>query len=85
LGLGIKSCSAAQYNITIEPDGAVIPCQSLFNHKMGHITKDSWERIWGNKFARKIRNHYFISDECKSCDFLETCGGSCPLATRELK
>src|SRR4030065_561521 len=44
LGLGIKSCSAAQYNVTIEPDGTVIPCQSLFNHKMGHIKKDSWEK-----------------------------------------
>jgi len=85
LGLGIKSCSAAQYNITIEPDGTVIPCQSLFNHKMGHIKKDSWEKIWGNKFAKRIRNHYFISDECRSCSFLETCGGSCPLATGELK
>jgi radical SAM protein with 4Fe4S-binding SPASM domain len=85
LGLGIKGCSAAQYNVTIEPDGTVIPCQSLFNHKMGHIMKDSWEKIWGNEFAKKIRNHYFISDECKSCSFLETCGGSCPLATGELK
>ncbi len=85
LGLGIKSCSAAQYNVTIEPDGTVIPCQSLFSHKMGNIMKDSWERIWGNKFARKIRNHYFVSDECKSCNSLETCGGSCPLATGELK
>ncbi len=85
LGLGIKSCSAAQYNLTIEPDGTVIPCQSLFNHRMGQIVKDSWEKIWGNKFARKIRNHYFINAQCKSCDFLETCGGSCPLATGELK
>jgi radical SAM protein with 4Fe4S-binding SPASM domain len=85
LGLGIKSCSAAQYNLTIEPDGTVIPCQSLFNHKMGHIKRDSWEKIWSNKFAKKIRNHYFVSDECKSCNLLETCGGSCPLATGELK
>ena len=85
LGLGIKSCSAAQYNVTIEPDGTVIPCQSLFNHKMGNIKKDSWEKIWSNKFAKKIRNHYFISDECRSCNLLETCGGSCPLATGELK
>jgi radical SAM protein with 4Fe4S-binding SPASM domain len=85
LGLGIKSCSAAQYNLTIEPDGTVIPCQSLFSHRMGQIMKDSWEKIWGNKFAKKIRNHYFITEECKSCDFLEICGGSCPLATGELK
>jgi len=85
LGLGTKSCSAAQYNVTIEPDGTVIPCQSLFNRKMGDIRKDSWEKIWSNKFAKKIRNHYFISDQCKSCNLLETCGGSCPLATGELK
>ncbi len=85
LGLGIKSCSAAQYNLTIEPDGTVIPCQSLFNHKMGHFKRDSWEKIWSNKFANKIKNHYFISDECKACNLLETCGGSCPLATGELK
>ncbi|MBU7044742.1 MAG: radical SAM protein, partial [Theionarchaea archaeon] len=28
LGLGLKICSAARINVTVEPDGRVIPCQS---------------------------------------------------------
>ena len=32
-GFGAKACSAAQYNMTIEPDGSVIPCQSWFKEK----------------------------------------------------
>jgi len=29
-GVGLKQCSAAKYNVAIEPNGDVIPCQSYF-------------------------------------------------------
>ena len=34
--LGVKGCSAALYNMCIEPDGAVLPCQSYYQ-SLGNI------------------------------------------------
>ena len=36
--LGIKGCSAARYNMCIEPDGSVLPCQSYYV-SLGNILK----------------------------------------------
>ncbi len=38
---GIKGCTAALYNMCVEPDGQVIPCQSYY-HALGHILDDDW-------------------------------------------
>ena len=50
-GFGAKACSAAQYNMTVEPDGSVIPCQSWFKEKLGNILKDPWPAIWNHPVA----------------------------------
>jgi len=34
LELGVKACTAALYNMCVEPDGAVIPCQSYYEPQM---------------------------------------------------
>jgi radical SAM protein with 4Fe4S-binding SPASM domain len=78
-GFGVKSCSAAQYNLTIEPDGAVIPCQSWLHEKLGNILNDDWEKIWGHPSAVALREHKYINSECTACDKLALCGGGCPL------
>lgn len=78
-GFGVKSCSAAQYNLTVEPDGAVIPCQSWLHEKLGNILNDNWEKIWGHPTAIALREHKYVNDECKACDKLPVCGGGCPL------
>ncbi len=80
LGFGIKSCSAAKYNVTIEPNGDVIPCQSWFENKMGNILKDSWISIWDGDYARSIRASNFIPDNCANCGFITTCNGACHLS-----
>ncbi len=85
LGFGIKCCSAAQYNMTIEPDGMVIPCQSWLKDKLGNILADSWSSIWGNPTALSLRNRAYAKKrpECQGCDYLELCGGGCPLEYTE--
>ena len=82
LGFGIKSCSAAKYNVTIEPNGDVIPCQSWFEHKMGNIMKDSWTSIWDGAYAKSIRSGKFIPEDCTGCRFMPTCNGACHLSNR---
>lgn len=78
LDLGPKACTAAKYNMCIEPNGDVIPCQSWYE-PLGNILTDSWERIWNSELATKIRNREFVMDECRVCEDLAICGGGCPL------
>jgi radical SAM protein with 4Fe4S-binding SPASM domain len=82
LGFGIKSCSAAKYNVTIEPNGDVIPCQSWFEQKMGNIMKDSWSAIWDGDYAKSIRDGKFIPKDCAGCEFMSTCNGACHLSNK---
>ena len=40
--LGIKGCTAARYNMCVEPNGDVLPCQSYFV-SLGNILTEPWE------------------------------------------
>ena len=79
LDLGIKGCTAALYNMCIEPNGDVIPCQSFY-HTLGNLLKDSWQEIWEHPLAIQLRERSDIPDGCQHCEFLVECGGGCPLA-----
>jgi radical SAM protein with 4Fe4S-binding SPASM domain len=79
LGLGVKGCSAARYNMCVEPDGSVIPCQSYYT-SLGNILADKWAAIWNHDLARTLREHKDVPAECQSCSFLSECGGGCPLS-----
>lgn len=79
LGLGVKGCTAALYNMCVEPNGDVLPCQSYYE-SLGNILTSSWEEIWENPLALQLRNRTAIPDGCRQCDFLAECGGGCPLA-----
>ncbi|MGB2964301.1 MAG: radical SAM protein [Anaerolineales bacterium] len=79
LNLGIKGCSAALYNMCVEPDGGVIPCQSYYN-QLGNILNDSWKSIWEHDLALELRERRFVPDDCQTCSLLEECGSGCPLA-----
>jgi radical SAM protein with 4Fe4S-binding SPASM domain len=80
-GFGPKACSAAQYNMTIEPDGSVIPCQSWFKDKLGNILKKPWSDIWNHPVAVGFRNKTYLKNkkECVGCEYLAQCCGGCPL------
>jgi len=79
LQLGIKGCTAALYNMCIEPDGSVLPCQSYYEG-LGNILSDSWSSIWQHPLAVRIREREDIPEGCQHCDFFVECGGGCPLA-----
>jgi len=78
LGLGVKSCTAANINMCVGPNGDVYPCQSYFE-SLGNILKDDWQKIWNSQLAMRIRNREYVEPKCKDCPQLQICGGGCPL------
>lgn len=76
--LGVKACTAAQYNMCIEPDGNVIPCQSFYE-PLGNLLADPWDAIWNHELALWLRERKYVPDSCHGCAILEECGGGCPL------
>jgi radical SAM protein with 4Fe4S-binding SPASM domain len=78
LELGIKGCTAALYNMCVEPDGGVIPCQSYY-HPVGDILEDPWESIWDHEISAGLRERRYVPEKCQSCILLPECGGGCPL------
>lgn len=81
-GLGVKGCTAARYNMCVEPDGGVLPCQSYYQ-PLGNILSDRWDPIWNSDLALSIRERRYAPKGCRVCDLLVTCGGGCPLYLRE--
>jgi radical SAM protein with 4Fe4S-binding SPASM domain len=78
LDLGVKACTAALYNMCIEPDGAVIPCQSYYE-PLGYILHDDWDAIWNHDLAVSLRERRYVPEKCRECPELPICGGGCPL------
>ena len=79
LGLGVKGCTAALYNMCVEPNGDVLPCQSYYQ-SLGNLLDDEWTSIWEHPLALALRNRSDIPEGCRACEFLPECGGGCPLA-----
>jgi radical SAM protein with 4Fe4S-binding SPASM domain len=76
--LGVKACTAAMYNMCIEPNGDVIPCQSFYQ-SVGNIREDPWERIWNHDLSLWLRERKYVPEACHDCAVLKECGGGCPL------
>jgi radical SAM protein with 4Fe4S-binding SPASM domain len=82
MNLGAKQCTAAKYNMCIEPDGDVLPCQSYYE-PLGNILKDEWDTIFNSELARRIRSHAYAPAKCEGCPDLDVCGAGCPLMLDE--
>jgi len=76
--LGVKQCSAGKYNMAIEPDGTVIPCQSFFR-PLGNILSDDFEKLYDHDFLVSLRRRDWAMDKCRACEWLPVCGCGCPL------
>ncbi len=78
LDLGVKGCTAALYNMCVEPNGNVLPCQSYYQ-PLGNLLVDEWDTIWNHKLAVKLRERQGLPVKCDDCSMLSECGGGCPL------
>jgi len=82
LELGVKGCTAALYNMCVEPNGDVIPCQSYYQ-SLGNLLENPWKEIWEHPLALSLRNRKDVPEGCKNCDYLPECGGGCPLSRNQ--
>jgi radical SAM protein with 4Fe4S-binding SPASM domain len=78
LELGVKGCTAALFNMCVEPDGAVLPCQSYYQ-PLGNLLRDPWESIWNHELSTSLRERRYVAEKCHGCALLAECGGGCPL------
>ena len=76
--LGVKGCTAALYNMCIEPDGSVIPCQSYYQ-SLGKLLTNTWDSIWNHPLSQQLRLRRSLPEKCNSCLLAQECGGGCPL------
>ena len=81
LELGVKGCTAALYNMCIEPNGDVLPCQSFYQ-PVGNILREDWSAIWNHDLCVRLRERQGLPEKCQGCALLAECGGGCPLMTR---
>lgn len=79
MDLGVKGCTAALYNMCVEPDGSVIPCQSYYQ-SLGNLFTESWNAIWNHDLAVSLRERRNVPLACSACALLVECGGGCPLS-----
>ncbi len=79
--LGVKTCTAAMYNMCVEPDGSVIPCQSYYE-SLGNILEEPWDTIWNHDLSLWLRERKYVPDSCNDCEALAECGGGCPLTLK---
>jgi radical SAM protein with 4Fe4S-binding SPASM domain len=82
LDLGVKGCTAALYNMCVEPDGSVLPCQSYYQ-PLGNILNDPWDSIWNHKLSVRLRERQNLPQKCSDCALVSECGGGCPLQFEE--
>ncbi len=76
--LGEKRCTAGEYNLCIEPDGEVLPCQSWYE-SAGNFLSDPWDSIWNSELFKGARNRDWVDGICRECVEFSLCGGGCPL------
>jgi radical SAM protein with 4Fe4S-binding SPASM domain len=81
MDLGVKQCTAAKYNMCVEPNGDVIPCQSFYQ-PLGNILKDDWDTVFDNELARELRERRYAPARCRECPDFEICGAGCPLSVK---
>jgi radical SAM protein with 4Fe4S-binding SPASM domain len=79
MDLGVKGCTAALYNMCIEPDGSTLPCQSYYE-SLGNFLQSDWDSIWNHPLAISLRERKHLPDKCSGCSLIRECGGGCPLA-----
>ena len=71
LDLGVKGCTAALYNMCVEPNGAVLPCQSYYQ-PLGNLLHDPWDAIWNHELSVSLRQRRYVPEKCNGCALLQS-------------
>ena len=69
IGLKVPACGAALSNMSVAPDGTVVPCQSWLceGAALGNILEVPFKKIFDHKLCKKLRK--MTEDEARDCPF----------------
>ena len=79
----ISSCGGGVSECAVRPEGWVIPCDRMWDYKVGNIKEASFTSIWQEaegflnlrqRYSRRIDSF----EECKNCAYSDVCKGGCP-------
>lgn len=79
----LVACGCVSSRISIRADGAYVPCVMLPQMVLGYIGKDPLEEVWRhapqlNGLRRRSQIPLDAFQECRGCDYLQSCTGNCP-------
>ena len=79
----ISSCGGGITECAVRPEGWVIPCDRMWDYKVGNIKEASFTSIWqeaeGFTNLRKRYSRRMDSfEECINCVYTDVCKGGCP-------
>jgi SynChlorMet cassette radical SAM/SPASM protein ScmE len=79
----ITSCGGSVSECSIRPEGWIIPCDRLWDYKVGNVKEESFQSIWLNsEIFRRFRKRYSRNmdyfEECRGCPYSDICRGGCP-------
>lgn len=74
-------CSCYMQNLSVTPDGFVLPCpETPLELNVGNVKDQSLEQIW-KTFKKKRKEWSILPSECKSCQSKNICNGGCKAHT----
>ncbi|KYK36072.1 MAG: hypothetical protein AYK19_09645 [Theionarchaea archaeon DG-70-1] len=70
-------CKAGLWQISVNPQGDIVPCARMGGVSLGNIRETTLEEVWWNsEMIQKLKNrHRQIKGKCKTCKWMEWCGG----------
>jgi SynChlorMet cassette radical SAM/SPASM protein ScmE len=79
----ITSCGGSVSECAIRPEGWVIPCDRLWDYKVGNLKKESFRSIWDHseefkRFRERYSQRMDFFEECRECPYTCICRGGCP-------
>jgi SynChlorMet cassette radical SAM/SPASM protein ScmE len=79
----LTACGCVFSNLTVRPDGSIIPCSLLPHLVLGSINRDPIMEIWQNApVLQELRARQDIPlstfEFCSHCEYQPFCTGNCP-------
>ena len=79
----ITSCGGSVTECAIRPEGWVIPCDRLWDHKVGNVKQKPFQSIWLHsegfqQFRKRYSRRIDSFEECRGCEYTDMCRGGCP-------
>lgn len=79
----ITSCGGSVSECSIRPEGWVIPCDRLWEYKVGNVKQASLKSIWLHsegfqQFRKRYTRNIDSFKECHGCGYTGICAGGCP-------